>query len=136
MHINRMFANLRRALYLKLRTVQELLGADVLCESALLENEVDTAFAADLMSDVLAFVDERCLLLTGLMNQHVIHTAEIAEMTGIVFVRGKIVSPDVLEMAKERNIGVLRTDKTLYETCGILYGNGLAAIKGRKEKDE
>ncbi|MHB1315621.1 MAG: DRTGG domain-containing protein [Christensenellales bacterium] len=116
---------------MKLRTVQELLGAEILCEPELLENEIDAAFAADLMSDVLAFVDERCLLLTGLVNQHVIHTAEIADITGIVFVRGKMPGLEILYMAKERGIGVLRTKKTLYETCGILYSNGLSEIKGR-----
>ena len=114
---------------MKLRIVQKLLGAELLSDSNLLENEVDSAFGADLMSDVLAFVDERCLLLTGLINHHVIQTAEIAEMTGIVIVRGKIPGQDILDMARERNICLLRTNKTLYESCGILFGSGLAAIK-------
>ena len=114
---------------MKLRTIQELLGADILCESELLENEVGSAFAADLMSDVLAFVDEHCLLLTGLVNHHVIHTAEMADMEGIVFVRGKTPTDEILHMAKDRGIGVLRTAKTLYETCGILYSSGLSVVQ-------
>lgn len=117
---------------MKLSTVQELLGAEILCAPELLEKEVLSGFAADLMSDVLAFVEEHCLLLTGLVNQHVIQTAEIADMAGIVFVRGKMPGPDVLAMAQERGIGILRTKKTLYETCGILFSNGLPEIKGRK----
>ena len=114
-----------------LRAIRNLLGAEVLCDAALLDNEVNSAFAADLMSDVLAFVDERCLLLTGLVNQHVIITAEMVDVCGIVFVRGKKPGEEILQLAKERNIGILCTEKTLYESSGILYTHGLGSIKGR-----
>lgn len=110
---------------MKIAEVARILDAHVLCCEQRLEDEVKSAFGADMMSDVLAFMNEETLLLTGLMNAHVIRTAEMLELRCIVFVRGKPVSDEILNMAKELNITVLATDKTLYMSCGLLYAAGL-----------
>lgn len=89
----------------------------------------EEAFGADMMSDVLAFVNEKTVLVTGLMNAHVIRTAEIADIACIIFARGKIPSDELLDMAKSRDIAVLSTPKTLYTTCGLLYKNGLCGCE-------
>ncbi|MDR2006165.1 MAG: hypothetical protein LBP78_02835 [Acidaminococcales bacterium] len=106
--------------------MQKILGARVLCcEEILDEVEVKNACGADLLSDVLAFTKEHTLLLTGMTNLQVIRTAEISDLTGVVFVRGKLPREDVLKAAEEKNIPVLLTDHTMYEACGRLYQNGL-----------
>jgi predicted transcriptional regulator len=83
------------------------------------------AFGADLMSDVLANVDGHCLLLTGLVNEHVVRTAEMVDACAVVFAGGKLVMVDVVDMAKSRDLPLIITDMTLYEACGVLYGCGL-----------
>ncbi|HML48453.1 MAG TPA: DRTGG domain-containing protein [Clostridia bacterium] len=108
-----------------IREVQRLLNADLLCGEDLMETEIRSACGSDLMSDVLAFVKEHTVLLTGLTNPHVIRTAELLDVSCIVFSRGKLPTPDMLEMAKERNIAMLATKHTLYVSCGILYQSGL-----------
>ena len=50
--------------------IKELLDAQVLCGESLLEREVHTACGSDMMSDVLAFVKEQAVLLTGLVNPY------------------------------------------------------------------
>lgn len=110
---------------MKIAEVARILDARVLSCEQRLEDEVKNAFGADMMSDVLAFMNEETLLLTGLMNSHVVRTAEMLELRCIVFVRGKPVSDEILEMAKQQNIIVLATDKTLYTSCGLLYAAGL-----------
>ena len=113
---------------MRLQEVQHLLEAEVLCGQEKLALEVETAFSSDLMSDVLAFVDEYTLLITGLVNEHVIRTAEMVDIQAVVFVRGKEVPQEVVAMAEERHMILLRTKKTLYETSGILYNQGLPSL--------
>lgn len=79
------------------------------------------------MSDVLAFVKDQAVLLTGLVNPQVVRTAEMMDMVCIVFVRGKMPDADMLELAKESGMVVMTCDKRMYEACGILYKNGLGA---------
>ena len=73
------------------------------------------------------------MLLTGLVNEHVIRTAEMVDLECIVFVRGKEPTSDIIEMAKENGMVLLCTDHTLYCTSGILYSNGLTGV-GRRRK--
>ena len=80
--------------------IKELLDAQVLCGESLLEREVHTACGSDMMSDVLAFVKEQAVLLTGLVNPQVIRTAEMMDMQCIVFVRGKQPDLSVLRHAE------------------------------------
>jgi len=54
---------------MKICEVREILDAKVLCGNNLMENEVLYAFGSDLMSDVLAYVKGKTILLTGLTNQ-------------------------------------------------------------------
>ncbi len=110
---------------MNLYDVKEILGADVYNLENQLEREVSSAFACDLMSDVLAFVDNQPLLLSGLINPQVVRTAEMMDMKAIVFVRGKTPTDEILELATEANIVILSTELTMYNACGLLYQNGL-----------
>ena len=105
--------------------IQKILDADLLVGEELLETEVKTACGSDMMSDVLAFVKEKTVLITGLTNIHVIRTAEMLDIHCIVFARGKVPGEDVLEEARELGIVVLTTRHTTYTTCGLLYQAGI-----------
>ena len=83
------------------------------------------------MSDVLAYVKDQAVLLTGLVNPQVIRTAVMMDMVCIVFVRSKLPSEEMLALAKESGIVVMATDKRLYEACGLLYSNGLVGNKAK-----
>ena len=111
--------------------MQNLLEAKVLCCEENIENEVYSACGCDLMSDVLAYVKDQAVLLTGLVNPQVIRTAVMMDMVCIVFVRSKLPSEEMLALAKESGIVVMATDKRLYEACGLLYSNGLVGNKAK-----
>ncbi|MBR0365344.1 MAG: hypothetical protein IJH94_00905 [Clostridia bacterium] len=87
--------------------------------------DIHMACGCDLMSDVLAFVKDQALLLTGLMNQQVIRTAEMMDIIAVCFVRGKLPADDVVELAKKRGITLIATEHPLYSACGMLYDKGL-----------
>ncbi len=86
------------------------------------------------MSDVLAFVKDHAVLLTGLVNPQVVRTAEMMDIDCIVFVRGKIPPENVIELAESMDIAVLSTQERMYVACGKLYAGGLAG--GSVIKDE
>jgi hypothetical protein len=87
--------------------------------------------ASDLMSDVLAFSRSGAVLLTGLVTVQTIQTAFIAEISAVIFVRGKIPNEDVLARARQKAIPVLSTPYSMYEACGLLYGKGLPSTMER-----
>ena len=110
---------------MKLKEVKEILSADIVSGEEKLDREVLSACGSDLMSDVLAFVKDQALLLTGLMNPQVIRTAEMMDMKAIVFVRGKTPTEEMIALAEESGIVIMTTELPLYLTCGKLYSNGL-----------
>ena len=110
---------------MKISTIRELLEAEVLCGEQRLGEHVYSACGSDMMSDVLAYVKDQAVLLTGLVNTQVVRTAEMMDMHCVVFVRSKQPTPEIVELAQDSGIVLLATDKRLYEACGILYANGL-----------
>lgn len=111
---------------MKIKEIVSILDADILCGEEHLENEVHSACGADMMSDVLAFVKEQVVLLTGLINPQVVRTAEMMDMRCIVFVRGKTPPQEVIELAKETGLVLLASKERMYPACGKLYATGLS----------
>ncbi len=110
---------------MKISKVAEILDAKIRCCEELAEDEVCSACGSDMMSDVLAFVKDQAVLLTGLVNTQVVRTAEMMDMRCIVFVRSKQPSEEMLALAEKCGIVVMTTDRRMYEACGILYKSGL-----------
>lgn len=121
-----------------LAEVKEILQADLLTAHFDLSQTVHSACASDMMSDVLAFTEPDALILTGLANPQTIRTGEIADAVAIVFVRGKRPTPDLIGLADEKNIPLMRTEFCMYDACGRLFERGLCGVteKVRKQLSE
>ena len=100
--------------------IKNFLNADVLCGEDLLDKEVHTACGSDMMSDVLAFVKDQSVLITGLCNPQTVRTAEMMDIVCICFVRGKVPDEAVIELARQRGLAILATNMRMFEACGIL----------------
>ena len=111
---------------MKIQQIAELLNAKILCGEDRLDGTVKSACGCDMMSDVLAFVKDQAVLITGLCNPQVVRTAEMMDMKCIVFVRGKLPPQSVIDLADESGIVVMATNERMYVACGKLYTNGLA----------
>lgn len=118
---------------MKLRDVIKAVEAHVIVGEDKLDLDVQRAFAADLMSDVLAFATENSLLLTGLINSQVIRTAEMVDIAAILFVRGKFPRREAIELARISGIPLLTTPYILFETCGRLYQCGMVGSRVKVE---
>lgn len=114
-----------------LKEIRNALDANFLCGEEFSDREVVKACGSDMMSDVLAYANEQSVLLTGLCNPQVIRTAEMMDIICIIFVRGKIPDENMIEMAREREITILCTDRPMFSSCGVLYENGLRGSGGR-----
>lgn len=112
---------------MKLIKIKELLSAEVFCGEELLDHEVNSACCSDMMSDVLAYVKDQGVLLTGLVNPQVIRTAGMMDMVCIVFVRSKMPTEEMIELARESGIVVMQSSMRAYEASGVLYSAGLGA---------
>lgn len=105
--------------------IKHILDAEILVGEDQINQEVKTAFAADLMSDVLAFAKPGSLLLTGLTNPQVVRTSDILDIAAIILVRGKIPPQETIRLAEELKIPILSTRFILFETSGRLHAKGI-----------
>ncbi len=110
---------------MQIRDVRDILDAELLSGKELLDVEVRAACGSDMMSDVLAYVKDQAVLLTGLLNQQAIRTAAMMDMVCVVFVRDKRPSEEILAIAKENGIAVMTTTHRMFTSCGLLYEAGL-----------
>jgi len=113
---------------MNLKKIKEILEAEILIGEDQLDLNVETAFGADLMSDVLAFVKSDTVLLTGLTNSQVIRTAEMSDVSVIIFVRGKNPSEEVIELGRTNKLVLMKTKDIMYVACGKLFENGLKGV--------
>ena len=113
---------------MELGEIQTLVQAEMLTGDDALSKEVPSAMASDLMSDVLSFCCPKALLITGLTNSQSVRTAELAELSAVLFTRGKRPSQETIQMAQDRSVPLLTTKLPMYEVCGILYSKGMGSI--------
>jgi hypothetical protein len=104
------------------------LNARVVCGKDRIEDEIDVAFASDLMSDVLTIDTENMILVTGLSNLQVIRTAEMSDVSYILLVRGKHVQDDMLRLAIDNDMLIIECDYSMFRACGELYKIGVQPV--------
>ena len=110
---------------MKLQKIVELLDAELFGSEKHLDNEITCAFGSDLISDILMCTKEPTILLTGLTNPQIVRLSDMIDLQGIIFVRGKRPTPELIDMAQERDLPMISTAYTLYKSSGILYNEGL-----------
>lgn len=114
---------------MKLGEIVNALEAEVLTSGTDLDSDISCAFASDLISDILMCTKEPTLLLSGLTNPQIIRLSDMIDLFGIVFVRGKKPSQEIVQMANERDLPLITTRFTMYRTSGILFNLGLRSCK-------
>ncbi len=115
--------------HMKITEIAQLLNARIHCIPEGYDKDITHAGASDLMSDVLAYVNQDILLVTGLVGPQVIRTISLMDISAVVFTRGKIPGEDLIEEAKMTGVAVLSTNLKTYTTCGILYSSGIHGIE-------
>ncbi len=115
---------------MRLEEIVEAIDVEVLVgEEWLPQREITTVSACDLMSDVLAFAKPGILLVTGLTNSQVVRTAAIAQLAGVIIVRGKRPGADTIELARKMQVPLLSTSMHMFELCSELAKIGLVGTR-------
>jgi len=112
-------------------TIQEILlrtGGEIRCGGHRSNDQVNRAFCSDLMSDVLTLGCNDILLITGLANVQAIRTAEMADISYILFVRGKQITDEMLKLANENNMVLAHCKSSMFKVAGELFGSGLKPV--------
>ena len=105
-----------------LKDVLALLEGELLTPAASPDAAFGKVFASDLMSDVLTSAEPGSLLLTGLANAHVVCTCSVADLAGVVFVQGKRPGAEAIGQARAKNLPLIATKMTMFETCSRIAG--------------
>ncbi|MFB3880607.1 MAG: DRTGG domain-containing protein [Armatimonadota bacterium] len=113
---------------MKLAEVAEALEAEVVVGRDRLEAEIPVGGASDMVSDLVFFGRPGMVLLTGLTKSSVVRAAQVADVSAIVFVRGKRPESDAVELATEIGLPLLVTAHSMYDSCGRLYVRGLPGV--------
>ena len=108
-----------------IREMAERIDATVYAEPEQMDEDLFGAFGSDMMSDVLAFAENRDVLLTGLLNPQIVRTAHMLDMRCIIIVRGKTATEEIRRLAEQNQIALLETPLSMYEASGKLYEGGL-----------
>lgn len=110
---------------MKIKEMLGILDAELITGEELLDVDVHTACGSDMMSDVLCYVKDQAVLITGLLNPQAIRTAAMMDMVCVIFVRGKHPDQSIIDCAKENGIAVMSTSNRMFTTCGLLFQAGL-----------
>lgn len=104
--------------------------------------EINYAFVCDLMSDALmllkkmpSHIGAHGALVTGLVTNQALRTAEILDLETIIFVRGKTPTQSVIDLADEIGITLIGTGLTMYRTSGLLYAGGVKSYESVLEEE-
>jgi len=111
-----------------IRELVELLGLEIACRQNRMDDVIDYAFASDLMSDVLTLNKPGVLLITGLANLQAIRTSEMADITAIIIARGKEISDEMIKLAEDSNMILMKSKYSIFRIAGELYSAGLKPV--------
>ena len=113
---------------MKIRDILQIIEGEVLCGHDYLDLEVEYACASDLMSDVLTVKTQNSILITGLSNVQSVRTAEMSDIRVILYVRDRHIDPEMIAVAQDNDMVILRTPYSMFKTTGCLYTAGLKPV--------
>ncbi len=114
---------------MKVEELIRIINGELLSDSPDLEREIKGGCGADLMSDVLAYIQPDAVLLTGLCNPQVVRTSQMADVAAIILVRGKNPPKETIDLANRERIPLISSPYGMFELCGRLYQAGLPSLE-------
>ena len=113
---------------MKIKEIAELVGGEIVGAPSDDEYEVVKAFASDLMSDVLRFSMDETVLITGLCNNQTMRTSEMADLRVVLIGRDKQPDAEMLELAADSGITIIKSKYSIFKISGSLYAAGIQPL--------
>jgi len=106
---------------MNLEQLAKEIGAHVETPPSPERNEINTVYAGDRMSDLLAAATDHTLLVTHIANRGLLSLIELMDIPAVCLVNGAAPEESVVAAASETATGIIVSPWDLYETCGRLY---------------
>ena len=113
---------------MKVKEIAKLVDGEIVGAPVDETYEVTKAFASDLMSDVLRFHMDDTVLITGLCNNQTMRTSEMADLKVVLIGRDKQPDEDMLELAEDADITIIKSKYSIFKLSGILYAAGIQPL--------
>lgn len=85
------------------------------------QKEICGVYAGDLLSWVMGHASEGECLVTIMSNVNVLAVASLLDLPCVILAEGVQPDDEFLALAKEKEINILKTDKSTYSACTVLY---------------
>lgn len=108
---------------MKVSELAEKIGLTPL--NAIHEKDIDGVFISDMVSDIVAGTKAGNLLMTIQMHKNLIATANLVDISAIVFVRGKKPLDDVIALADKAEITLFSCDLDSWKLAIKLHELGI-----------
>jgi serine kinase of HPr protein (carbohydrate metabolism regulator) len=103
------------------KEIVEKFNLKVYSGSAGLDNEVKGGYCSDLLSDVMGFAKDGCVLVTLQAHKNVMAVASLKELAAVVLVKDIQPEQDTMEASEAEGIPILGTSEQCFEFTGALY---------------
>lgn len=104
-----------------IKKLMEDLCFECLSGKALLGRKVQSAYASDLLSDVMGKAQADMLWITSQVHKNIVAVTSLKELSAIVVVNERIVDIEVVQHAEEEGVVILASGMPAFETAGKLY---------------
>ena len=114
---------------MKLQKIIDKLGLEVAVGAGGLDREIETCYASDLLSDVMANAAADSLWITVQTHANVSAVCSLNDLAGVIIVNGKRPSDETLSKAQEEGVSILLSPESTFDIVGGLYELG---IRGKR----
>jgi hypothetical protein len=108
---------------MRVSELQEKLGLNPLND--VYDKNIEGVFISDMVSDIVAGAKPNDLLITIQTHKNLIATANLVDISAIIFVRDKQPLADVLELADRAKITLFSTDLDAWKLAIKLHEQGI-----------
>ena len=105
---------------LKVNNVVEKLGFEIKIKGDI-EKEVTGCYISDLLSDVMAKSKDGELWITLQTHPNIVAVAVVKGISAIIITNNRDPEPETAKKAETENITILKTERTTFETAGMIY---------------
>lgn len=114
---------------MKLSEIVETLELDVKASEDALDREIDSGYASDLLSDVIANAEPGDIWVTLQIHQNIVAVAVMKALGAIVLVSGRQPEAAAIEKAEREVVPLLVSDLPAFEVVGRLYDMGITGTQ-------
>jgi predicted transcriptional regulator len=106
---------------MRLREIVERLSLEVLSGKGYLERDISKGYCSDLLSDVIANIEEDSVWITIQRHINILGVAKLKDIRGIIIPRNLSIDQAVVEKAEQEDIPILRGTQSSFEIAGLLF---------------